>query len=107
VGWRRALRVGIGAAIFGLVQAVFLARPAWGSGLAIALSAGFFQVEFDHFQIAAWQAWIASQGAWFEILALGEALAAGLALLGGAALGRQVGEAVYQRNRTRQERQGN
>lgn len=76
--------VGTGAALltFVLAQAVFVHNPSLGSGISIALSAPYFQVEFDHFS------WAAQQTNWPDILALVEAGLAGLALVLGGGVGR-------------------
>ena len=98
---RRAQRVVLGlaaaVAIFVLVQAVFLAFPAAGSGISIALSGGFFQVEYDHFAWPAWQSWMRSSPDWFSLLALVEAGLSGLALTLGALVGRRIASSWYER----------
>ena len=75
---------------FALVQAVFVANPARGSGISISLSAGYYQVEFEYFSAAFWKNWIQSSADWPGVLALAEAALAGLALALGGGWGRNL-----------------
>ncbi len=86
-----------GAVTFGLVEALFLAWPALGSGIAIALSGSFFASEFDHFTAGWWQTWMAHFAGWNQVLALIEAGLCGLALTLGALAGRGVAQRWYTR----------
>jgi len=83
-------RLVISSLVFMLVQTIFLVWPDSGSGIAISLSGGFFQVEYDHFSSAGWQNWIQSYPDWFKVLSLIETGLAGLALTAGAAFGRRT-----------------
>jgi len=101
-----AARVIAAGLLFGAVQALFLALPQSGSGISIALSGGFFQVEFNHFTAAFWQRWMAQTGSWFKILSFTEALLSGMALLAGARLGLRGAASFYDRWRNLLERLG-
>ncbi len=78
----------LAALVFILVQWLFVARPALGSGISISLSAGYFKVEFEYFSWAAWQNWLQTNANWSGVLALIEAGLAGLVLALGGGLGR-------------------
>lgn len=87
----------ISGGIFALVQVFFELLPAAGSGIAIALSSGILEVEFDYFSAAAWQTWIQATPDWAAILAVIEAGLAGFALTLGAVSGFTAASSAYQR----------
>jgi hypothetical protein len=88
--WGWAAGAALAGLAFALVQAVFVANPALGSGISVSLSAGYFQVEFEYFSAAFWQNWIQSGADWPGVLALVEAGLAGLALALGGGWGRNL-----------------
>ncbi|PKO13325.1 MAG: hypothetical protein CVU39_19160 [Chloroflexi bacterium HGW-Chloroflexi-10] len=87
----------IAGLLFILVQFVFLMFPNLGSGLAIALSSAYFQVEFEYFSSTAWQKWITSFVDWTSVLSLIESGFAGLALIFGGRLGLRLAGIWYER----------
>ena len=82
---------------FSLVQYVFLAFPMMGSGISIALSSAYFQVEFEYFNTPVWQNWINSFQNWSSVLSLIESALAALALTFGGASCLYLAEKYYRR----------
>jgi hypothetical protein len=87
----------VSAIWFGLIQFVFLVFPTMGSGLSIALSSAYFQVEFEYFSTAVWQNWMNVYPDWPSALSLIESGLAGLALTFGGASGLHLAEKYYLR----------
>lgn len=87
----------IAALLFILIQFIFLMFPNLGSGLAIALSSAYFQVEFEYFAFTAWKNWITSFTDWSSVLSLLESGLAGLALIFGGWLGLNLTGNLYER----------
>jgi len=76
----------VGTGIFAAVQGVFLAFPDLGAGISTALSAGFFDSYFNHWE------WITATSDWNSLLSLVDALLSGVALIFGALAGQRIAE---------------
>lgn len=88
LAWIAALA---GTLIFAAVQGVFLAFPNLGAGISIALSAGFFDSYFSHWN------WIKAAPDWSALLSLSDALLSGAAVIAGALAGRAIAEKWHRR----------
>ncbi len=75
-----------GMAVFAAVQGAFLAFPDLGAGISTALSAGFFDSYFNHWN------WVTSTPNWSALLSLADALLSGAAMIFGALAGRNIAE---------------
>lgn len=93
---RLLLAAGVGLVLAG-IQAIFNLFPQVGAGISISLSSGFFETEFDYFENAAWQGWIAGFAGWSQVLSVIEAFFSGLALAFGGLSGLHLAERWHAR----------